>query len=168
VDVRQRFAFLPDFPLFFPTMSIIEHCAMTLRLYGRDDEGAEARVIELMRRFDILPLANSQLGALSRGQVYKAALVAIFAAGPELLMFDEPMASGMDALGLREFRDEVRLFTARGGTVLYTTQITSVAEQFSDDVILLHKGRLHASGPLPSLAQGRAFEEIFAGLRGEP
>ncbi len=168
VDVRQRFAFLPDFPPFFPAMTVIEHCAMTLRLYGKDDESAEDRVFDLLKRFDMLPLATSHLGTLSRGQVYKAALIAVFAAEPELFLFDEPMASGMDALGLREFRDMVRAFTSRGGTALYTTQILSVAEQFSDEVILLHKGRLHASGPLGSLTRGRDFEEVFAMLRDEP
>lgn len=167
VDVRQRFAFLPDFPLFFTSMTVLEHCAMTLRLYGKDDEEAETRVVELLKRFDLLSLANAQLATLSRGQAYKAALVAVFAAEPDLLMFDEPMASGMDALGLREFRKMARYFASRGGTVLYTTQIISVAEQFSDEVILLHKGRLHVSGPLPALAQGQEFEDVFAALREE-
>ncbi len=104
VDLRRRFAFLPDFPLFFPTMNALQHIGMVLRLYGKDTPGAEERVVELLRSFDLLPVAEAALPSLSRGQLYKVALAAVIAANPDLWMLDEPMASGMDAMGLREFR----------------------------------------------------------------
>ena len=50
---------------------------MTLRLYGLDGVGIEERVLDLLREFDLLPLANAPFGTLSRGQRYKASLVAL-------------------------------------------------------------------------------------------
>ena len=94
-----------SFPIFFPEMTPLEHIGMALRLYEKDGPGAEDRVLELLRGFDLMPMANTPIPALSRGQAYKVALTALIAANPELWLLDEPMASGMDALGLREFRE---------------------------------------------------------------
>jgi len=167
VDLRRRFGFLPDFPIFFPWMNALEHIAMLLRLYGKDAPGAEERVLELLRNFDLLPMATARLATLSRGQIYKVALAGLIAAEPELWLLDEPMASGMDALGLRELRLRARAATSAGATILYTTQILSVAEQFSDEVLILHQGRVHARGPAGSLHASGELEEIMAALREE-
>ena len=163
VDLRRRFAFLPDFPMFFHWMTGLQHIGMVLRLYGRD--GAEERVLELLRAFDLIPLAESPIGALSRGQIYKMALVGLIAANPELWLIDEPMASGMDALGLREFRRRARLAADAGTTVFYTTQILAVAEQFSDEALILHQGRVRARGPVSALRASGELEELLEGLR---
>ena len=115
-EQSRRFAFLPDFPIMFSTMTPLEHIGMVLRLYEKDGEGAENRVLELLRHFDLMPLANTPVQALSRGQIYKVALTALIAAEPELWLLDEPMASGMDALGLREFRGAARTAAEAGAT----------------------------------------------------
>ncbi len=165
VDLRRRFGFLPDFPVFFQTMTLLEHIAMALRLYEKDGAGAEDRVLELLRGFDLMPMANTPVAALSRGQAYKVALTALIAAQPELWLLDEPMASGMDALGLREFRERARAAANAGATVIYTTQILEVAAQFSDEVIVLHQGRVHARGPAASLHADGELESVLAALR---
>ena len=165
VDLRRRFAFLPDFPIFFREMTALEHIGMALRLYEKDGPGAEDRVLELLHAFDLMPLANTRLPAFSRGQRYKVGLTALIAAEPELWLLDEPMASGMDALGLREFRGRARAAADAGATVIYTTQILTVAEQFSDEVIVLHQGRVHARGPVASLQANGELEAVLAALR---
>jgi ABC-type multidrug transport system ATPase subunit len=165
VDLRRRFMFLPDFPLYFPWMNALQHIGMVLRLYGKDAPGVEERVIDLLGRFDLLPLAEATVASLSRGQIYKVALTALVAADPELWLIDEPMASGMDALGLREFRTCARAAADAGATILYTTQILSVAEQFSDEVLILHEGRVHARGPAVTLHGSGELEQLFAALR---
>ena len=164
-DLRMRFGFLPDFPIFFQEMTPLEHVGMALRLYEKDGPGAEDRVLELLRGFDLMPMANTPVPALSRGQAYKVALTALIAAEPELWLLDEPMASGMDALGLREFRERARAAADAGATVIYTTQILTVAEQFSDEVIVLHQGRIHARGPVASLHADGELEAVIAALR---
>lgn len=167
VDLRRRFGFLPDFPIFFRWMNGLQHIGMVLRLYGQDTPGAEERVLDLLRGFDLLPHAEAKMVTLSRGQIYKMALVALMAANPELWLLDEPMASGMDALGFREFRTRARAAAEAGATILYTTQILSVAEQFSDEVLILHQGRVRARGPATGLHASGEIEQLLATLREE-
>ncbi len=166
-DLRRRFGFLPDFPLFFPWMNALQHAGMVLRLYERDGPGAEERVLGLLRAFDMLTLAEAPLATLSRGQIYKMALLALIAANPDLWLLDEPMASGMDALGLREFRARARAAADAGATILYTTQILAVAEQFSDEALILHDGRVRARGPVATLSATGELEALLAAFREE-
>ncbi len=164
VDLRRRMAFLPDFPLFFEEMTVLEHLSMVLRFYERDGEGSTERVLELLKAFSIVGLARHPLAALSRGELYKAALCGVIAAGPSLWLLDEPMASGMDGLGLKAFRHYAREAVAAGTTILYTTQILTVAETFCDEVVILDHGRLHAHGPLEAIRREGDLEVILETL----
>jgi ABC-type multidrug transport system ATPase subunit len=173
LDLRRRLGFLPDVPFVYPDMTVLRHIGLVLRLYEADVEGVEETVIDLLTELDLLPLAEMQLGTLSRGQSYKAALAALLAARPELLMFDEPFASGMDPRGLSAFRRRAREAADGGRTVLYTTQILELAESFSDRVIIIHRGRVHAFASVERLrtelaTESNVLEEIFTQLHEAP
>src|SRR5688500_14882490 len=84
LDLRRRMAFLPDFPVLFYEMSVLRHIGMMLRLYGAETQGIEGRVLDLLKEFDIFSVAENPLHTLSRGQIYKAALVGVIAVNPEV------------------------------------------------------------------------------------
>ena len=170
LDLRRRFAFLPDFPVFFREMTAIRHIGMVLRLYGADGAGVEDRVVELLCDLDMLPHVEQPMDELSRGQAYKAALTAVIAADPELWLLDEPFASGMDPNGIVTLKQRAREAAQRGRSIVYSTQIIDVAESFSDRFCVLHHGRVHAFDSVERLRrrddfQGGVLEELFLQLR---
>ena len=170
LDLRSRMYILPDFPFLFWEHSVIRNVATILRLYNADGDGAENRVLELLREFDLLPLALRPVGSLSRGQIYKAGLVAMLAADREVWLLDEPFASGMDPHGIDAFKRHAREAAKRGRTILYSTQILDVAERFSDRVCLIHKGAIHAFDTLIRLREqaqdkDNVLQEMFRQLR---
>ncbi len=165
LDLRRRLMFLPDFPFVFGHMDVLHHVAMVLRMYERDGSNAEERVVQLLRGFDLLALAETQLVKLSRGQLYKTTLAALMAAGPELWLVDEPFASGMDPQGIGFFREQARQASSRGTTLVYSTQILDIAEKFSDRVCVLHRGQVRFDGSALGGEKGM-LEELFRELRG--
>jgi ABC-2 type transport system ATP-binding protein len=173
MDLRERLFLLPDFPLVFEKWSTLRHVGVVLRLYKADRAGVEEKVIELLNEFELLPLADMPFQLLSRGQRYKAALVALIAADPELWLVDEPFASGMDPLGISAFKRRAREAVARGRTVIYTTQILDAAERFSDRVGIIYRGSVVAFDSVAnledkSLPQGGVLEGIFQLLKEDP
>ena len=132
VDLRRRFAFLPDVPVVFHHLTVLRHIGMALRLYERDTEGLEERVLQLLRDFDLLTMVDTPFFGLSRGQAYKGALAAIMAVDPEVWLLDEPFASGMDPNGITMFKRHAREAARQGRSILYSTQILDIAEVFSD------------------------------------
>ena len=170
LKLRRELFFLPDFPVVFYEMSILRHIGMALRVYEKDDPGVERRVLQLLKDFDLFTIAENPLNTLSRGQVYKAGLVAMAAVDPSIWMLDEPFASGMDPHGINMFRRLAREAASQGRTIIYSTQILDVVEKFSDRVCILHKGEVRAFDSvklLESSGQGGGLEEVFQQLREE-
>lgn len=171
VDLRKRLGFLPDTPVVHPSMTVLEHIGLSLQLYDAAGQGVEDSVIELLTELNLLPLADMPFGKLSRGESYKGALAALFSSDPELLIFDEPFASGMDPQGLAAFRRRTKAAADRGRTIVYTTQLLELAESFCDRACILHRGRLAAYGSVGYLRSqlriddGPVLEEIFVELR---
>lgn len=141
LDLRKRLMYLPDFPLAFARMNVLEHIAMCVRLYERPDPDTE-KVAVLLEQLSLLPLTGMPFSAMSRGQLYKSALAGVLAVDPELWVFDEPLASGMDPMGIAVFKKEARAATRRGRTVVFTTQILEIAEKFADRICVLDHGGL--------------------------
>lgn len=170
-DLRKRLHFLPDFPFFYPRVSLLQHIGLVAKAYEKAEAGTEQRVVELLEEFDLLPLIKSPVAKLSRGQQYKAGLIAMAIADPELWLFDEPFASGMDPLGLSAFRRLIRDASRRGRTVIYSTQLLELAESFSDRVCVINGGKIHAFDTMFSLtesskaAPGAVLEHLFTQLR---
>jgi len=170
MDLRRRMHVLPDFPLLFWDQSVLRNVAIVLKLFDADRTGAEEKVLELMRDFDLLPLALRPVRSLSRGQAYKTGLVSMLAADPDIWLLDEPFASGMDPDGINAFKKHARAAAARGRTILYSTQLLDVAERFSDRVCVIHKGEVRAFDTLQALRErstdkGNVLEELFRQLR---
>jgi manganese/iron transport system ATP-binding protein/manganese/zinc/iron transport system ATP- binding protein len=109
---------------------------------GPEDAAAVQRALE---RVHLLERAETQIGALSGGQLQRVLLARVLAQDPHLLLLDEPV-SGVDAATqhalfavLEELRDE-------GKTVVVATHdLNCVVERF-DQVLCLNR-TLVAYGP---------------------
>lgn len=165
LDQRRRFMFLPDFPFLFPEKTVLRNISIPLRLYQADDHGMEEQVLALLREFDLLPLAQMPVAALSRGQAYKTGLVALLAVDPDVWLLDEPFASGMDPHGINAFKARARAAVARGRTVIYSTQILEVAERFCDRACVIQQGEIRAFERIEKLREQAADKaNVLQGL----
>jgi len=167
MELRRRLMFLPDFPLAFARMNVLEHIAMCVRLYERPAPDPR-NVAALLEDLSLLPLTGMPFSAMSRGQVYKSALAGLVAVDPELWIFDEPLASGMDPMGIAVFKREARAATRRGRTVVFTTQILEIAEKLADRICVLDHGglRLERRTGQAGMGEGEGkLEEMLLKLR---
>ena len=170
MELRRQVFFLPDIPVVFYDMSVVRHIGMVLRVFEREEAGIEAKVLQLLKEFDLFTIAENPLNTLSRGQVYKAALAALIAVNPQVWLLDEPFASGMDPHGINALKRHARAAVSRGSTVIYSTQILEVVEKFSDRVCILHQGEVRAFDSVALLensGEGGSLEELFQQLREE-
>jgi len=80
----------PDDQFVFPTLR--EDVGYALRRRGVDESARNARVDACLAAVG-LPTGNRPIASLSRGQRQRAALAGLLAAGPDLLLLDEPTAA---------------------------------------------------------------------------
>ena len=172
VDLRKRLMLLPDFPALYSDMTPLQHVSLMARIYERDQASMEEPLLQVLGELDLLPLADTPVGRLSRGQIYKVALATLVLINPELWLLDEPFASGLDPQGLAMLKDYSRAAAKTGATVIYSTQILEIAERFSDRLCVIDRGQFRnvftradlaampAEGPDSLESKLRQFREV--------
>lgn len=167
MELRRRLMFLPDFPLAFAGMNVLQHIAMCVRLYRRGEPNGD-EVAKHLDQLSLLPLLGMPLSSMSRGQLYKAGLAGLLVVDPDLWILDEPFASGMDPMGIAYFKQAAHEAARRGRSVIYTTQIMDLAERFSDRICVLDHGGLRMNGSVKELLEetkGESLERLLLTLR---
>lgn len=145
IELRRRMLWMPDFPLIESGTNAIQYVAMMVCAYQvAVTKELESSIIDSFSQFDLLESVGVPVDTLSRGQFYKVALTAMRAVNPDLIMLDEPFASGIDPRGQAVLRDYAYTVSARGGTFIYTTQIPEIVARFADVVCVLDHGKLAA------------------------
>jgi ABC-2 type transport system ATP-binding protein len=105
---------------------------------------------ELREEFELDPARK--IGAMSRGEYMKAALLCALAPRPRLLIMDEPF-TGMDAVVKDELvRGLLRSSGAEGWTVLLCSHDIGELEMLADMVGILQHGSLTLSAPVDEIA----------------
>jgi ABC-2 type transport system ATP-binding protein len=109
------------------------------------------RVEEVLAQVGMTETATRRAGEYSLGMRQRLQLAAALLGDPDVLVLDEP-ANGLDPEGIAWLRGFLRHRADSGGTVLVSSHVLSEVEQTADDVVILARGRLVASGSLAELA----------------
>ena len=64
-------------------------------------------------------------------------------------------------------KKEMRSFCDQGGTIFFSTHVLEVAEKLCDQVVIIRKGRLAASGSMDEVRGTSSLEDVFLELEGE-
>ncbi|MFD0438551.1 ATP-binding cassette domain-containing protein [Streptomyces chartreusis] len=133
-----------------------------LRLFARLHRvrGPADRAAELLDRFGLTEAADRPASTYSGGMRRRLDLAASLVRRPDVLFLDEP-TTGLDPASRNRIWDAVRELTADGTTVLLTTQYLEEADQLSDDIALVDRGRVaHRGSPAQFKATIGAHVEV--------
>jgi len=109
---------------------------------GLDDAGAIERAME---KLEVTDLADRRVDRLSGGERMRVMLARALAPEPRVLLVDEP-TDGLDPNHQLHVMELLRGSASSGCAVLAVLHDLSLAERFCDRLLLLHEGRLLASG----------------------
>jgi ABC-2 type transport system ATP-binding protein len=135
-----------------------------LRALALAAEIPHTRVEEVLGLVDLEASAHRRVKTYSLGMRQRLGLAAALLGDPGLLVLDEP-ANGLDPAGIHWLRAFLRRFAEQGGTVLVSSHVLAEVAQTVDQVLLIDRGRLIASGRLDELTErGRTLEDIYLEL----
>jgi len=121
-----------------------------LRVLAAAGDHPPARVDDVLGQVDLTDAADRRVKGYSMGMRQRLAIAAALLGDPEVLILDEP-TNGLDPPGIRWVRDLVRAQAGRGRAVLISSHLLSEVGQSVDDVVVIAKGQLRASGPLATV-----------------
>ncbi len=110
-------------------------------LNGVPKSKISGRVDELIDKLEIGEFADRRCGKLSMGQKQRVSIARALIHDPEVIIFDEP-TNGLDVLTSRTIIKWIRECKSAGKTVVFSTHIMGEVSLLSDDLAVMHNGKL--------------------------
>jgi ABC-2 type transport system ATP-binding protein len=172
--VRRLVGWMPDAFGTYPNMKVFEYLDFFARSYGFSRAQRRERVEEVMDFADLTPLADRQMGKLSKGMGQRLCFGRMLIPDPEFMILDEP-AAGLDPKARLEFKNLVRLLAARGKTLFISSHILSELGEMCDSLLFIDGGRLVYHGDAEALKHGQpagdggaATMAVLVSVAGDP
>lgn len=139
--------FLPDFFGLYDNLSVHQALSYYAALANIPDTHVSDAVETSAKRLWIDNKLQAQVKALSRGMRQRLAIAQAIIRNPKLLLLDEP-AAGLDPESRYELSSLFRQLRSEGMTLVVSSHILSELEQYADNLIIMHEGRIlpHEAG----------------------
>ncbi len=135
IESSSPLGYVPQSPEFmFLTPTVAQELAYAER-------SSPTELANLMKRLDLLEIAESHPFAVSHGQKRRVAIGAMLAEKRKIMLMDEPTA-GQDAQSLNELYNLIRAQAVDGAAFLIVTHDMNFAAAIADSVLLLKDGAL--------------------------
>ncbi len=149
---QVQMVFQDPFASLNPFHSVGHHLARPLLLHQRTRGAAQTheRVLEMLERVNLTPaevVAARRPHELSGGQRQRVAIARALAPGAKVLVADEPVSMLDVSIRLGVLNLLARLQREEDLAVLYITHDLATARHFSDEVLVLYRGRVVERGP---------------------
>jgi osmoprotectant transport system ATP-binding protein len=148
IALRRRIGYVFQEVGLFPHMTVAENIAITPRLLGWDRTRTSSRVDELLELVRLDVGCRARLPhQLSGGERQRVGVARALAAGPAMVLMDEPFAA-LDPLTREALGQDYRSLHDRLGlTTLMITHDMVEALELADRIAVLRAGAIVAQGP---------------------
>ncbi len=158
-EVRRRLGFLTGTTKLYDRLTPNELVKYYADLHGMERTIFETRKHELFTRLEMHDFAKKRIGKLSTGMRQKVSIVRTMIHDPEILVFDEPTV-GLDVITSKNIIELIRGCKQQGKTVIFSTHIMGEVNRLSDDMAIIHGGRLVFSGTHAEFVGGMQRDSI--------
>ena len=170
-----QMVFQDPFASLNPFHSVEHHIARPLRIHQRTRTANEThdRVLEMLERVNLTPadvIAAKRPHELSGGQRQRVAIARALAPGAQVLIADEPVSMLDVSIRLGVLNLLGRLQREDNLAVLYITHDLATARHFSDEILVLYRGRVVERGPADDviLNPQHAYTKLLAQAAPDP
>lgn len=146
-------------------LSITQNLAYHAALHGLPRRLARARAAETVAAVGLADRMDKRVAELSGGQQRRAEIARALLHAPRLILLDEATA-GLDVQSRREVGRIVRELARREGVgILWATHLLDEIDP-DDLVVILHRGRILATGTAAEIAGPDGLAEAFLAMTG--
>jgi oligopeptide/dipeptide ABC transporter ATP-binding protein len=147
-----QMVFQDPFASLNPFHTVEHHLARPLKLHGRARGKADVaqKVEQLLERVNLTPaadIAQRRPHELSGGMRQRVAIARALAPGAQVVIADEPVSMLDVSIRLGVLNLLARLQREDDLAVLYITHDLATARHFSDDILVMYRGRVVERGP---------------------
>ena len=164
-EAKACVGYLPEQPPLYPEMTVGEYLNFVAELKKVPRAQRKEQVLRDARRTGLEKVLPRLIRSLSKGYKQRVGIAQALLGSPKIIILDEPTV-GLDPAQVIEMRKLIREL-GKAHTVILSSHILSEVQAVCQQVLILSKGKLAASGTLQELtADGRSLEEVFLALTG--
>lgn len=167
VDYKARVGYVPEDAHIYTFLSGREQLDLVGRLRRLPGPLRAHKIATLLDLFGMASAADQPMSGYSKGMKQKVLIIAALLHDPDLLILDEP-ESGLDLTAGLVLRHLIPILAARGKTILYSSHLLDHVERLCASVVVLHRGRIVAEGPVNELRtmmqSSSSLEDVIAQL----
>ena len=164
-EAKACVGYLPEQPPLYPEMTVGEYLNFVAELKKVPRAQRKEQVLRAARRTGLQKVLPRLIRSLSKGYKQRVGIAQALLGSPKIIILDEPTV-GLDPAQVIEMRKLIREL-GKAHTVILPSHILSEVQAVCQQVLILSKGKLAASGTLQELtADGRSLEEVFLALTG--
>ena len=164
-EAKACVGYLPEQPPLYPEMTVGEYLNFVAELKKVPRAQRTEQVLRAARRTGLEKVLPRLIRSLSKGYKQRVGIAQALLGSPKIIILDEPTV-GLDPAQVIEMRKLIREL-GKAHTVILSSHILSEVQAVCQQVLILSKGKLAASGTLQELtADGRSLEEVFLALTG--
>jgi len=148
LEIRRRVGYMAENQTMYGWMRVGELIQWVSWFYPDWDEAYAGELTRQMH-LDV----GTKVGALSKGQASRLALLLALAHHPRIVVLDDPTL-GLDPIARKDFlRDVIGHLQAAGATVFFSSHLLYEIEPICDRVAILHDGRIVKAAPVDELRE---------------
>jgi ABC-2 type transport system ATP-binding protein len=171
--VEERQTLKPQIGVVFENHNLYERMSGrdNIRFYARLYRVKKSRVEDVLAYVGLTERAHDKVGAYSNGMKQRLLIARALLHQPKVLFLDEP-TKGLDPNVARDIRSIVTELADQGMTVFLTTHYMEEADQLSDRVAIIDRGRIVALNTPEHLKaesgedERTTLEDVFVQLTG--
>jgi ribosome-dependent ATPase len=169
MEVRRNVGYMTQAFSLYGELTVRQNLELHAQLYHLPPDKIEARIQELLKRYDLVKVVNAKPESLPLGIKQRLQLAVAVLHEPAILILDEP-TSGVDPIARDAFwRTLIDLSRNEGVTIFLSTHFMNEAER-CDRISLMHAGKVLAVGAPLDLVKERgsnSLEDTFVGYLAE-
>ena len=146
-NVYRRLGYCPEIDNFYEHYTGRDFVKFLARLDGLTATEAKNRTEEVLEMVGMSERAGRKIAGYSKGMRQRIKLAQAMLHDPDMILLDEPL-NGLDPVGRRELIDILGALANQGKAILVSSHILFEVEQMTRSLLLLHRGRLLATGDL--------------------
>lgn len=166
---RKSFGFCPQTQNLDQFLTVEENLRFAGRYFLMPEKEIHQRITHLLEKLALTRYATYPISALSGGTKQRVLIARALMHKPSLILLDEPTV-GLDPDIRRRLWDQIKELKKEGISVILTTHYLDEAEELSDRICILNKGKVMLVEQLSELKarHGQArLEDIFIELTKE-
>ena len=133
------------------------------KLNGMSDQEAKQAVDQIAQDLEMVEYIDRPVGKYSRGMKQKVSLARSIIHHPDVMLFDEP-TTGLSVLSSKLIHDFILKCKQENKAIVFSSHNMYETEKLCDRVIIIHKGKIVASGTIEQLKkeyQQDNLEDLF-------